>query len=318
MVIPNNPNTGHTPIREDGANKGSAPLNTRKDFKDLLGQGKKTPSTTHEKTVEKRTSPPPRRVQDKKSTPEEEVEEPVDSEEDVAAAKERATQSPETPVAAKPKAPPAKSVFDFYRQGQAKVGPKAMAASGAIAPKEKAASDKKEKPVGEKGEEKIASATPFQPLVGNAPVAEGSVQQTARGSPIAAIQALVDQIVEKMYSIETQGKTDIVIVIKHPPLFAGANVVLTTFDTASKEFNIAFENLRPDAKLLLDQNLSSLKTALEEKGNANAVHIITTTTLREQTLSMESSGQQSQRDPREGGGQQQGKQKQKQQPDQEA
>ena len=66
-------------------------------------------------------------------------------------------------------------------------------------------------------------------------------------------------------------------------MFQGASVVITAFDSARGEFNLAFENLTPEAKRLLDshENQRSMKLALEEKGYA--VHIVTTTTEVEQS-----------------------------------
>lgn len=95
------------------------------------------------------------------------------------------------------------------------------------------------------------------------------------------IQEIIDQIVHKIYTLNVDGRTETTVTLKHPPMFAGAHVVLTTYDTAKGEFNIAFENLTPEAKRLLDmqENQKSLKLALEEKGYA--MHIMTTTTAVE-------------------------------------
>jgi len=95
------------------------------------------------------------------------------------------------------------------------------------------------------------------------------------------LQQIIDQIISKLYTIEKSGKTDTLIKLKHPPLFAGSGIVVTSFDTAKKEFNITFENLTAAAKQILDlrENQDALKLALEQKGYT--VHIITATTLSE-------------------------------------
>ncbi len=124
----------------------------------------------------------------------------------------------------------------------------------------------------------------------------------------AHIQELVDQIVKELYVIETAGKTDTILVLKQPTIFNDARVVLTSFNASTKEFNIAFENLAPQAKQLIDQNLNTLRTSLEEHGYANAVHIISTTTFIEHNIPTESGKGFAQRD-RESGDEQQKQQK---------
>jgi hypothetical protein len=97
-------------------------------------------------------------------------------------------------------------------------------------------------------------------------------------SRAAYIQDIVNQMVAKLQTVRTEGKTDTIITLKQPPMFDGVNLIVTSFDSAKKEFNIAFENLSPQAKQMLDlqQNRTDLKLALEEKGYG--VHIIVTTT----------------------------------------
>lgn len=107
------------------------------------------------------------------------------------------------------------------------------------------------------------------------------------------VQQLVDALVKSITSIESQGKTDTVVTLKQPPLFAGANVVLTSFETAKGEFNVRFENLSQDAKAFMDmqQNRESLLSSLNEKGYA--VHILVATTQVETPKFTETATQQS-------------------------
>jgi hypothetical protein len=108
---------------------------------------------------------------------------------------------------------------------------------------------------------------------------EGKVDKAI--APIADIQEIVNQLVDKLYTISQSGKTDTVITLKHPPILTGAQLIVTSFDNAKGEFNISFENLTQAGKNLLDLRLNqeSLLNALEQKGYA--VHILTTTTLVE-------------------------------------
>lgn len=164
----------------------------------------------------------------------------------------------------------------------------------------------------EKGRERIQFTTREQPdlssinpMAGNFQIAEAeSVQESAQQqqtSRAADIQEMVDQIVQNIYTIKVDGKTDTLITLKQPPVFEGAHVVITGFDTAKGEFNIAFENLTTMAKQMLDakDNQISLRSAMEEKGFV--VHIITTTTTIE-TLNVAKGEQPSKGDREDGSG----------------
>lgn len=99
--------------------------------------------------------------------------------------------------------------------------------------------------------------------------------------PASHIQEIIDQMVSQVTEIKDTGRTETIVTLKHPPLFAGADIVVTAFDSAKGEFNISFENLSQAAKNILDQqsNRDSLLLALEQKGYN--VHILTATTLAE-------------------------------------
>jgi hypothetical protein len=94
------------------------------------------------------------------------------------------------------------------------------------------------------------------------------------------LQLLIEQIVKHMYTVETQGKTDTVMTLQYPPLFKGATITVTSYDTAKGQFNISFENLTQAAQKILDmsENRKSLVSSLEQKGYN--VQIITTTTIQ--------------------------------------
>lgn len=136
-------------------------------------------------------------------------------------------------------------------------------------------------------------AGPLEAAQSTASVAE--VKPTPRAP---YIKELVTQLIDKLYTVQTEGKMETVVTIKHPPMFEGANLVVTSFNSANKEFNIAFENLSPQAKHLLDlqQNRNDLKLALEEKGYG--IHIIVTTTEIEHTILSDGTLAQSGRDDR--------------------
>lgn len=108
------------------------------------------------------------------------------------------------------------------------------------------------------------------------------------GASSPSLQQVVDQIVDSLYILKTDGGTETVVMLKHPPELAGAELSLTSFNHAKGEFNIGIHNLTQAAQLFLEQNniRMGLKQALEEHGYT--VHIITMTPEPIKTVAMES------------------------------
>jgi hypothetical protein len=104
--------------------------------------------------------------------------------------------------------------------------------------------------------------------------------EMARTNMAGTIQQLVDQIV----TITNAGQTDTVITLKNPPILEGATIKISSFESARGEINISFANLKPEAKILLDQQLlrNSLTEQLAEK--KIIVHQIITTTQVENLI----------------------------------
>lgn len=102
--------------------------------------------------------------------------------------------------------------------------------------------------------------------------------------PVSHIQEIITQMVDHITQMDLAGRSDTTITLKYPPIFEGVNIIVSSFESAKGEFNIAFENLTQTAKQLLDMrvNQEALRTALDEKGYA--VHIITTTTYIENPI----------------------------------
>ncbi len=141
----------------------------------------------------------------------------------------------------------------------------------------------------------------------------GDVKQAEAPRPAAQLKELVDQIVKEMYVVKTGEVTDTVITIRHPPMFEGAQIKVTSFESARGEFNIAFENLSQQAKDILDSrvNRESLLLALNKEGYN--VHIITTTTQAATPLYTAQAEQRDQEQQQQGQGQGQEQQQQRQQ-----
>lgn len=105
----------------------------------------------------------------------------------------------------------------------------------------------------------------------NTQIAQGA---TIRGSNM---QELIKQLTEQLAVLKQNGRTDTIMTLKHPPLFAGAELKITEFSSAKGEFNLTFHNLSPEAKALIDSqaNQNALRHGLEGKGFA--LHIVTST-----------------------------------------
>lgn len=155
-----------------------------------------------------------------------------------------------------------------------------------------------------------APIAPFAPIIeGKQAEVKAPVTQLQR---IQSIQAMVNQIVERVDEIRkaNEGTTETMITLKNMPIFEGSKLFVTSYDQATKEFNIRFENLTPAAKDLLDmkQYQESLRLSLQEKGYT--VHIVTTTTYIETPIAMAQDERLKRDQEQPGGGGQQNKQRQ--------
>lgn len=109
-----------------------------------------------------------------------------------------------------------------------------------------------------------------------------SETKVERPQPVSAtLQEICAQLVKQMYTIESKGKVDTVVILQYPPLFKDAKIVVSSFETAKGQFNISFENLTQAAQLVLDkeENRKMLIENLEKRGYN--VQILTTTTTTE-------------------------------------
>lgn len=117
------------------------------------------------------------------------------------------------------------------------------------------------------------------------------VQESKEVAPPSTIRELATQIIDRIQIMRKDNETHTTITLRNPPILEGATITLTTSSHASREFNIAFANLSPDAKLLLDRKLSedSLTGALARKGIV--VHMLTTSTNPAENLMTAEAGQ---------------------------
>lgn len=194
--------------------------------------------------------------------------------------------SPQPEAKTLPKPNPNASPFALYQQMAAKDKTPGWAADiqgNGDLPMEKNVQLSKKDKLGDRYSEERSDTGALNILSGGQSAQVVAINDDASGqiTKIAELKEIVDQIVDKLYTLETTGKTDTVITIKNLALFENARVIITEFKSATKEFNLAFENLRPEAKVRLDENMESLRQNLQENGYARAIHIITTTTYVE-------------------------------------
>ncbi|MCB1111720.1 MAG: hypothetical protein H7A37_05930 [Chlamydiales bacterium] len=98
---------------------------------------------------------------------------------------------------------------------------------------------------------------------------------------VADIEMLITQMVSHVQEVSTVDRTEIIIELKHPPLFEGARLVITEFDTAKRELNITFERLTPEAQVVLStpEHRDMLHHGMKEHGYH--VHIMIASTEEE-------------------------------------
>lgn len=169
-------------------------------------------------------------------------------------------------------APPTESPQDLFRRmSTSKTTPKKFPSETELRAKEDASRYAREQPdlsyVNPLGVHNIAGAQAVE-----------EKKQPAEGVQLIDV---INQVIKQLYTIETKGQTDTVFVLQYPPLFEGVTVVVSAFDTAKGQFNIAFQNLTQEAQRILDmaENRQMLIAGLAEKGYG--VQIMTTTTQAE-------------------------------------
>ncbi|MEC7838867.1 MAG: hypothetical protein VX777_02370 [Chlamydiota bacterium] len=120
-------------------------------------------------------------------------------------------------------------------------------------------------------------------IAGAQPTGDGSIGAMMSDSAVQQMEELMNKLASEISIAKAGGKTDTTIEIKSTPLFKGAKVTITEFDSAKNEFNIKFENLSTKAHEIVSMqaNRESLKSALEQRGYN--VHIITANTEIEGT-----------------------------------
>lgn len=121
-------------------------------------------------------------------------------------------------------------------------------------------------------EEHMAQALP-QPIISPIETRIAPVEQKTTYRQLT-IDQLVEQITAHITTLTTKDIQQTSIEIKYPPIFAGAQVTIQEFSQAKGEFNLVFQNLSPQARLLVESQIHQkrLNQALEEKGYK--VHLI--------------------------------------------
>ncbi len=124
----------------------------------------------------------------------------------------------------------------------------------------------------------VALSSDHLPEMGIESSSEGGISAMISPQATEKMSELINKLADEI-SVMMQGdKTETTITIKNTPLFEGAKVTITEFESASKELNIKFENLTQQAHevISMQANREALKSALEQKGYN--IHIVTAST----------------------------------------
>lgn len=139
----------------------------------------------------------------------------------------------------------------------------------------------------------------------NAQQAPLGMSQVDSPLPKPDLQAITEQMASAMMSLKASDRTEITVILKHPPSLAGAELMVVEHKTAPGQFNVKFSNLNPDGRSLLDNPHShdSLRLAMQMKGYA--VHMIETRSEGETPMIAEDPRAQKERGEEDAGDQQQ-------------
>jgi len=294
MLVPNDPNaairSSDELARTNAADEKKVPPPPgRKDFKQVLGKDEEKPAWSPKEEKLKKTSTRDDRVATKsrspyspppvaaKGKPKDNTLSTDEDEEEVA----------EEPIPPTPK--PTPSPLSMYQQVAKESSSKAPAWVADAQPMELPSLGKKESSTRKESsstrfQEAQADSAVINPFMSSSSLEVGSIANKGaeiKASSVSDLQELVNQFIDKLYTVEASGESKTVFIVKNIPLFENAKVTISEFKTAQKEFNLTFENLTQEAKYVLDANMNYLQQALKDNGYARAIHIVTTSTYEE-------------------------------------
>jgi hypothetical protein len=76
---------------------------------------------------------------------------------------------------------------------------------------------------------------------------ESADVKASQNAARAEVWSIVEKLVDKITELKSSGKTEITITLKEPPMFQGAQIRIMEESSSKNQFNIAFENLSPQA-----------------------------------------------------------------------
>ncbi len=103
--------------------------------------------------------------------------------------------------------------------------------------------------------------TPVTPIDASM-VTEAAVVKTPQ--PMQSMQEVIDQIVEKVYTLKQAGDTETVVDLKGN--FAGSRLIVTESDSARGQFNITIDNLTGPNQALIEAHKAKIMDTLLESG----------------------------------------------------
>lgn len=111
--------------------------------------------------------------------------------------------------------------------------------------------------------------------------------------PLQSIQEVVDQIVEKVYTLKQTGETQVVVDLKGS--FAGSRLTLTESDSARGQINITIDNLTGPNQALIEAHKAKIMDTLLESG-VQVQRFTASTTIESSRISVATEDAQDRRD----------------------
>lgn len=93
------------------------------------------------------------------------------------------------------------------------------------------------------------------------------------------LQKIVDQIVKEIYTVTSDGQTDVVIELGEPPLFEGVKVTVSSFKDAPGQVNVVFSGMTSRGQAIIEAHRENLRMHLEHNVPNLTVQDVSATTV---------------------------------------
>lgn len=117
-------------------------------------------------------------------------------------------------------------------------------------------------PVGDRAQQPTYYIPPVTPI--DASMTAEATAPVRTPQPLQSMQEVIDQIVEKVYTVKQAGDTQTVVDLKGS--FAGSRLIVTESDSARGQFNITIDNLTGPNQALIESHRAKIMDTLLESG----------------------------------------------------